>query len=61
MKRSITAKCALCGQPVQIQPDRIAELPDQTNLNFYCLVCGVQVAEALEKADQGDRIQLHHP
>lgn len=61
MSKNIVVKCALCGAPVTIQPARLAELDSHKDLNFYCLLCGAQVAAALEAHGLGDHIRMFNP
>lgn len=59
MKKIIKMRCALCGQPIEVDPAQIPE--DGTDLNFFCVLCGVRVANLMEDHNLPGRIELHYP
>lgn len=58
-QKLIEMRCALCGQPIEVDPAQIPE--DGTDLNFFCLLCGAQVAALMEEHNLPGQIELYHP
>lgn len=59
MKKTIKVHCALCGRELDIDPASIPE--NGTDINFFCLLCGTQVADLIEEHNLPGHIELHHP